>query len=629
VDGDFRLGTWLVHPSLNCVSRNGTSVQLEPKVMSVLVCLAEHRGEPVSKEQLLQTVWPDTFVGEGVLTRSISELRRVFEDDTREPKVIQTISKRGYRLLAPVGQENGSLNGGSAGIDPALAARKHNWQVAWLTIAGVVVVCGLLVGFNVGDLRAHIFTVNPPIHSLAVLPLKNLSEDPSQGYFASGMTEELITDLSQISALKVISRASSDLYEGTHQALPEIARELRVEGIITGSVARSGNRVRVSVQLAYAPEDRNLWAKSYERDLQNALALQGAVAKAIAEEIRVQVAPNAMQTRANPTRMTSATVLDNYLQGNYHLHRSGWRVVDEEKRLAAESFQRAIDEDPAFAPAYVGLAYAHAPILVGGGGMSNPSPRDYQTRKAAIEKALELNPDSSEAHILQASLYCDDWRWSQAEQELQRGIALNPNSADAHDTYGTFLYAVGRPVEGMQESEIAQGLDPKVDHMSGALGNSGRNDEAIALLLRDMERDPDNSQIHIDLFQIYVAARRYPEAIKEMEEAGKLTGFGDLVPAVDRAFKTAGFEAAIRVVTTDWEKLHKQGRLYAPGWMSGLYAIVGDKDRAFYWLEDAYRHPHSTGADGGLLWLKGNSMYDSLRSDPRYADLVRRVGLPQ
>ena len=309
------------------------------------------------------------------------------------------------------------------------------------------------------------------IHSIAVLPLKNLSDDPSQKYFAYGMTEELITDLSQISALKVISRTSSDVYEGTHKTLPEIARELNVDAVIEGSVERSGSRVRITAQLIYAPQDKNLWARSYDRDLQDVLALQGTIANAIADEIRVQVAPN-VQARMNAPRLVSTTVLDNYLQGNYHLHRVGRGAVDEEQHKAAEDFQNAINEDPSFAPAYVGLAYAHAPILRGA-GLMNPSPHDYEIRKAAAEKAAELDPDSSEVHDLLASLDCEDWKWTQAEEELKRAIALNPNRAEAHDDYGTFLTAMGRVDEGAKEQEIAQRLDPNVDHMSMPLSNWG------------------------------------------------------------------------------------------------------------------------------------------------------------
>jgi TolB-like protein/DNA-binding winged helix-turn-helix (wHTH) protein len=519
VDDSFRVGAWLVQPDLNTVSSNGTKVRVEPKVMEVLVCLASHAGEPVRKETLLRTVWPDTFVSDDVLIRSVSELRRVFEDDAREPRFIETIPKRGYRLVAPMERLNGSAPAFSsprpvgAGAEQTHPRWRWSWSLTAVCVGCLILLLGLLFFLNAGGLRARVFgSNNPAIRSIAVLPLKNLSDDPSQKYFASGMTEELITDLSQISALKVISRTSSEVYENTHKSLPEIARELNVDAVIEGSVERSGDRVRIMAQLIYAPQDKNLWARSYDRDLRDALALQGTLATAIADEIRVQVAPN-VQARMNAPNTISVSVLDAYLQGNYHLHRVRQGTVDEEDQKAAQDFQRAIDEDPSFAPAYIGLAYAHSPILAGY-GLLNPSLRDYEARKAAVEKAVELAPDSSEAHDLLASVYCEDWKWSQAEEELQRAIALSPNSADAHDTYGMFLFAIGRPEEGMKESKIAQELDPKVDHMADALQNSGRNDEAISLLLRDLERDPDNNGLHVSLFMAYSATGRDPETIR-------------------------------------------------------------------------------------------------------------------
>lgn len=628
MSNDFRVGHWVVRPSLNTVSENGTSTRLEPKVMEVLVCLASRPGEPVPKDTIIKAVWPDTFVSDDVLIRSVSELRRVFEDDAREPQFIETIPKRGYRLVAAVTPMNGNVaaDGGAAQVVDGQKWAGRNWKVAWISAAGLVLVCGLLVGFDVGDLRAHIFGGTPPIHSLAVLPLKNLSDDPSQKYFASGMTEELITDLSQISALRVISRTSSEVYEDTHKTLPEIARELNVDAVIEGSVERSGDRVRITAQLIYAPQDKNLWARSYDRNLQDALGLQGALASAIADEIRIQVAPQE-HARLRSPHQVRATVLDNYLEGNYHLHRVGRGAVDDEQHQAADYFQRAIDEDPAFAPAYIGLAYSHAPILRAP-GLMNPTPKDYEVRKAATEKAVQLDPQSAEAHELMGNLYAEDWNWSQAEEELRRAIALNPNNAENHDEFATFLIATGRLNEGLKEEHLAQELDPKSDRLSGALSYEGKYDGAIALQLRDLQRDPNDGYAHYGLFQTYALAGKYPEAIQELKQAGQLFGFGAMLPEMNDAFKSGGFKDAVRSVAGNLERLQTGGQVYMPDILAEFYGVIGDKDRAFYWLDDAYRHKHSTGAGGGLIWLKGNPMYASLRSDPRYADLVRRVGLP-
>ena len=315
------MGSWLVQPSLNTVSRNGTSAQLEPKVMAVLVCLAEHAPEPVSKEKLLQAVWPDTFVGEGVLTRSVFELRRIFGDEAKEAKVIQTIAKRGYRLVEPV-VPNGSAprtpGNGTAPVADLHTQPKPDHRTMRL---------GILVGLGMAALLVAIlgFAPNkwwqrlrgltgPEIRSLAVLPLQNLSGDVSQDYFADGMTEELITELSRLSSVRVISRTSIMRYKNANKPLPEIARELGVEGIIAGSVLRSGDQVRITAQLIYAPQDKNIWAQSYERDVKDVLALQSAVASSIASEIRVQMKPGE-QAQLNSSRTVNLKAHEAYLQG--------------------------------------------------------------------------------------------------------------------------------------------------------------------------------------------------------------------------------------------------------------------------------------------------------------------------
>ena len=300
MNSDFRVGPWLVRPSLNTISQNGTSNRVEPKIMGVLVCLAEHTGEVVPKEKLLQAVWPDTFVSDDVLKRSVSELRHVFGDDAHESRVIETIPKRGYRLMVDVKSANGKDPAHLATMAaPATEAELpqvqpviRKWRSGLLTIGIVVLVGGLLLAFNVAGIRERLVgRSGPPIRSLAVLPLQNLSGDPSQEYFSDGMTEELITELSRLSSLRVISRTSVMRYKNSNKPLAEIARELGVEGIIEGSVLRSGERVRITAQLIYAPQDKNIWAQSYEQGMQDVLSLQSRVAGAIAEAIRLQMTP--------------------------------------------------------------------------------------------------------------------------------------------------------------------------------------------------------------------------------------------------------------------------------------------------------------------------------------------------
>src|SRR5437588_1977822 len=293
--GDFRVGPWLVRPGLNSISQNGTSDRVERKVMEVLVCLAEHSGEAVPKEKLLQTVWPDTFVSDDVLKRSVSELRRVFEDDAHESRVIETIPKRGYRLVARVEPVNGSdqLVRASEHIESRTEIKRgpRKLWIASFAVFGGLLFLSVLIALNVAGLRDRISlrSAAPSIHSLAVLPLASLSSDPAQEFFADGVTDALITDLAHISALRVVSRTTMMRYKKTEKPLPQIARDLNVDGIVEGTVQRSGERVRITAQLIYGSGDQHLWAQSFERDVKDMLALQSYVAGEIADEIQVKV----------------------------------------------------------------------------------------------------------------------------------------------------------------------------------------------------------------------------------------------------------------------------------------------------------------------------------------------------
>jgi TolB-like protein/DNA-binding winged helix-turn-helix (wHTH) protein len=286
----FRLGTWLIQPTLNTISCNGTRVRVEPKQMEVLVCLAQHPAEPISKEGLLRAVWSDTFVSDDVLTRSISELRHVLEDDAREPRFIETIPKRGYRLVAPVERVDIPLSG-DPGLDRSLGkVSPAKSRVALLPATGVVLSALALVLIASGAWNLLLSKNSAPrIRSVAVLPLLNLTNDPSQEYFADGMTEQVITELSRSSTLKVRSRTTVMLYKESPKSLPEIARELDVDAVIEGSVLRSGDRIRITSQLIFAKNDTHLWAETYDSDVHDVLTLQGEVAKKIVDEVRAKM----------------------------------------------------------------------------------------------------------------------------------------------------------------------------------------------------------------------------------------------------------------------------------------------------------------------------------------------------
>jgi len=628
VEDDFLVGPWLVQPSLNTISRNGTSTRVESKVMEVLVCLSHHAGRPLSKDELLETVWPDVFVSDDVLRRSVSELRRVFEDDSRESRVIETIPKRGYRLLATVQPVDGQV---PEQHDPQpirtlwsrlLASR--TWKIRLTAFAITALACCGLFALNLMGLRDRMFGKHTPlINSLAVLPLQNLSGDPAQDYFADGMTEELITELSRLSSLRVISRTSIMRYKNANKPLPEIARELDVEGIIAGSVLRSGDQVRITAQLIYAPEDKNIWAQSYERDVKDVLALQSAVAGSIASEIRVQMKP-AEQAQLGSFRAVNLRAHEAYLQGRYHLQqaqntlnkKNKGKLNEDEAERAVNWFQQAIQADPTYAPPYIGVSEAWS--------ASQLPPRDWQVRgRPMVLKALQLDDNLADAHDAMASILgFVDWNWVESEKEFRRAIQLEPSSADFHSDYSKLLFELGRAKEGMKEAELAQALDPKNERMADAFYFNRQFGRAIDLYQSRAQMMPSDFTPHLCLSFIYALTGRQPEAIAEIQKMLTMLEYQELATTIGREYERSGFQQSLRVFAKQMEEVYSH-TAYIPAWyIASTYAFADDKERAFTWLEESYK------LRDGVDSLAADPQWDPLHSDPRFKDLLRRVGLP-
>lgn len=619
MDGQFQVGPWLVEPSLNIISGNGTTLHVEPKAMEVLVCLAKHAGEAVRKEQLLQAVWPDTFISDDVLKHCISDLRRVFEDDARKSRVIHTIPKRGYRLVAPVvpakkTAEFAEQTPASKRITETTRTGTRRVLTWPLVIGGAVLIAVSLIVLKAW--RAHAGRV-VPIHSLAVLPLQNLSVDPAQEYFSDGMTDALITDLAQIGSLKVISRTSSMQYKQTKKSLPEIAQELNVDGIVEGTVQRSGDRVRITAQLIHAASDEHVWANSYERDLRDIFALQRDIASDVASQIGVR-SGSSKQTRP---RLVNPNVLDAYTQGMYYLEGRGRGGGDEEERRAAAYFQRAIDLDPNFALAYVGLARAHDILSQG-------TPEDLAIVKQASEKAVSLDPFSADARVQLGQWRYEMWDWSGAEDDFRRAIVLNPNDGRAHDSLADVLYIYGRLDEGWKEFEIAQEIDPYHDHLAEALYQRGQFDRAIEIRQRIAHRDPEFGYNHYALAMNYAQKRMFKEFATEMGQATALFGLPDVTTRLQHAYAQSGGHGVLTQWAHELEQLAASKRLYLPGALAQLYAALGDKDRSFYWLEE-YRQHHDVATADATIFFKTDPWFVSIRSDPRFSDFLRHVGLPE
>jgi TolB-like protein/DNA-binding winged helix-turn-helix (wHTH) protein/Flp pilus assembly protein TadD len=629
--GDFRIGPWLIRPQLHTIALEGRVSHIEPKAMQVLVYLAEHPDEVVAKERLIRAVWADTFVTDDVLTRCISELRRAFDDDAKEPRVIETIPRSGYRLVA------------SAQAATPESAAGRVWPRRWpIALSGALGLALLVIALDVGGLRGRLLRPSPAtrIQSLAVLPLENLSRDPEQDYFADGMTEELITDLAKINALHVISRTSVVHYKRSTKALPQIAQELGVDAVIIGTVQRSGNRVRISAQLVEAGTDRHLWAESYERDVRDVLALQGEVASAIAEQIRVKLTPQE-KARLTSIRPVNPQAQEAYLRGLFffnfgHDNLELPRGV-EALRKSIEYYQQAIKLDPNYASAFAGLARACHWLA----NVERPVELYEQSIEAA-NRALQLNEGLAEGHAaLGRDLYAYKLDWSGAEREYKRAIELNPGYGEAHHGYSEYLAEMGRLGEAVAEINRAVDLDPLAVEQRANAGLmytiAGDYDRGIEYLQSALEVSPHSAQYRVYLGTAYALKGNYPQALAEirtsMEKATYLGGSGLATPRGlrddPRLIALIGWVDALSGHRGEALGISRQLRTVAANdpevarELAGIYAALGDKDQAFLWLERTYQLDRTVLGD-----LKCAPELENLRSDPRFQDLLRRMNLP-
>ena len=501
----------------------------------------------------------------------------------------------------------------------AAGSRRYTTGVA---VAALALVLALAAGLNVGGWRERLMgrAGAPRIESLAVLPLANLSHDPEQDYFADGLTEALITDLGKIRALKVISRTSVMHYQKTDKPLPQIARELGVDGIVEGSVLRVGDRVRITAQLIHAPSDRHLWAESYERDLRDVLALEGDVAQAIAAQIRIEVSPEE-RTRLASARPVNPESYQLYLMGRYHAGKSTFEGFSK----GIEYFQQAIEKDPGNALAYAGVAHCYA--YLGGGFGYLPPKETFPKARAAALKALEIDDTLAEAHGALALIkWQHDWDWPSAEREFQRAVELNPNSAVVHNEYMGYLASMGRLEQAVAEGRLAQQVNPLGGGFGWAYFFNRHYDEALPHLQRAIELDPDGAFARGILASTLARMGRHSQALAESEKLRLYAHSAEhqmeaLVLAY--VYAVSGKPVEARKILEDFNTFSKT-RYVDAFWVARVYAGLGEKDQALECLERAYRE-HS-----GTMWaLKMDPECDPLRSDPRFQDLLRRMNFPQ
>jgi TolB-like protein/DNA-binding winged helix-turn-helix (wHTH) protein/Flp pilus assembly protein TadD len=636
LDGRLRFGVFELDLRAGELHKHGLRIRLQEQPLQVLAMLLEHPGEVVTREELQKKLWPaDTFVDfDHGLNKAINKIRDALGDSAESPRFVETIARRGYRFLAevkaadpasvtspelaPPSHPATEIRGRPDLAVTSATSEHHSSALAW-TISALVLL--LLIASFVAW-KFHSRNRPPPvIHSLAVLPLESLSNDASQDYFADGMTDELISDLGQISALRVISRTSVMVYKHARKPLPQIARELNVDAVVEGTVLRSGDQVRITAQLIDASADKHLWSQSYEGELKDTLALQSKVARAIAEQIQINLNPQERAALKN-VKVVNPEAYEDYLKGRFFWNK---RTADGLK-VAQTYFGRAIVEDPNYAQAYSGLADTDA--LLGDWQYAVMTPKEaFPKAKAAAIKALELDNSLGEAHTsLAFCLDGFDWNFEDAGKEFQHAIDLNPSYATAHHWYAWHLSLFGRYDEAIAEMRKAESLDPLSLIINSDLAEllliAHSYDESIRQSLKVIEMDPDFALAHNQLGQAYLQKKMHAQAVAELQKAVQLSGASPTCMAnLARAYVASGKPGEAVKLLNDLKKRSNSTYSNAPE-IAAIYAALGDKDLAMNWLEKGYEERFNP----GVLLRPG---FDPLRSDPRFQDLLRRIGLPR
>jgi len=618
------------------VRKGGLRIRVQQQPLKLLEILLEHPGETVTREELRTRIWPNESFGDfdQAVNVAVTKLRAALGDSADNPQYIETLPKRGYRFIARVATVGGlspdrlesparNVTGATAHDAERAAGATSATQpllspLRWKIIAFALLMCLLILA---GWVWRSNRSSSSSIRSLAVLPLDNLSGDASQDYFADGMTDELITDLAQISALRVISRTSVMSYKHARKPLPEIARELNVDAVIEGTVLRSGDQVRITAQLIQATADKHLWAESYEGNLRDSLAVQKRVADDIAEQIRIELTPQERAILKN-VKAVNPEAYEDYLKGRYFWNK---RTPDGLKK-AIDYFNQAIAKDPSYAQAYSGLASSY--VILGAWQYALMDPKQaYPQAKAAATKALELDNTLGEAHTsLALSTDMFVWDWEAAEREYRRGIELNPGYATGHQWYAEHLSETGRNDEAIAEIRKAESLDP-LSLIIGAdvatlLVIARRYDEAIEHAKKTIELEPNFAVAHFALGMAYEQKEKSGGAIAAFQKAVEFSGGNTAFKSnLAHAYAVAGRRSDAVAILNELKDRSKHEFLN-PSEIALIYVGLDQKDQAMVWLEKAY---------GGrfdpviLTW----PAFDPLRSDPRFQDLVRRIGLPQ
>lgn len=625
----YRFGEFTLDTQGRVLTRGEEAVPLTPKAFDVLLVLIQNAGRTVTKDELLKAVWRDSFVEESNLTQTIFMVRKAL-DETADRRYILTAQGQGYRFLVPVTETSSpGPETGSFVVPPAVSDGREiplqshlrslrGWRSATIALAAVAIV--LIAGF----LWPRRSRTGPAEQTgrimLAVLPFQNLTGDPAQEYVSDGLTEEMLTQLGNLNPqrLGVIARTSVMHYKDAHTPLDQIGRELNVQYVLEGSVRREAERVRITAQLIQVKDQTHVWARQYDRELKDLLPLEGEVAHEIAEEIQLTFDGRNEAASQTAVPQQSFEGYDLYLKGLYFFNRR----TPADLQQAVQYFQQAAAKDPSYAPAYAGLAKGYAILSV----YSSQPEADFMLKaRAAAAKALEIDPNSSEAHTALALIVQNhDWDWQTAEKEFRRAIELNPNDATAHHWYAEHLMWRGRFDEALEQSERAHQLDPLsliIAADNGAiLYFSRRYDAAIEKWRSVQDMDPGFLRAHL-IVGAYVEKGMFAEALADNEKSRPTIPNDAYWSWRAYIYGRAGQRAEAHLAIHELLEIEKSQPVDSMAFAQAL-AGMGDKGQALARLEKAYAR-----RSNGLTSLKVDPAFDLLRGDPRFQDLLRRVGL--
>jgi TolB-like protein/DNA-binding winged helix-turn-helix (wHTH) protein len=605
------------------LTRDSQPLRLEKIPMELLIFLVEHHGELVTREQIIEKLWgKEVFLDtEQGINTAVRKIRQVLQDDHEKPQFLETVVGKGYRF---VGKVTGKAKESPPSLRdsptlPGSQSTRNRARRLWVFGTAIVLLASgavlWTVWLRIG--RATKPRITASFHSIAVLPLENLSGDPSQEYFADGITDALITQLAKLHGLRVISRTSIMQYKSTRESLPNIARDLNVDAVVEGSVSRSGNRVRVTAQLVDARADRHLWAEEYDRDLRDVLSLQSELAHDIAEQVRASISSEEQLLMARIGTVEPAAY-ESYLRG-----RSFWNQRTPAGLMQAIAyFQHAIELDPRYAEAYSGLADAYTAL----GYTSYWAPRDsFPKARELANKALKIDPSLAEARasLAYVKLYYD-WDWKGGEEEFQKAIAVNPNYATAHHWYSVLLTARGRHEEALIEIHRAHDLDPLSVPINTDIGfelyYARRYEEAMTQLRSVLQTSPHFPLAHLWLGRTYEQKGMYPEAITEFEQAGiALKDWPVIIAAAGHAYGRWGHKSEATGALRRMTELTKE-EYVTPYGVALIFAGLNDKEQTMKWLQNAYED-----RSHWLVWLNLDPRFDNVRSDPHFQELLQRM----